>query len=209
MDPIYSLQDVIRCDHCEVPVPSKHCDICHIHLCDFCVEIHLSDMSIEHIVVPFSMRGCTPECQTHSTKLCKLHCQECDLPICADCITSGEHEQHNKVDILETVKIEKELKATQSPKSKIYLAVEETRKDQPNTAGKGQNILAPSCQQSDCSEISIIMEDPGKSVKKSLSSSSFEGECCEILYRVFCAVTVSYSIYIVLSIVLRIIHDVQ
>ena len=206
MDPIYSLQDVIRCDHCEVPVPSKHCDICHIHLCDFCVEIHLSDMSIEHIVVPFSMRGCTPECQTHSTELCKLHCQECDLPICALCISSGEHEQHNKVDILETFKIEKELKATQSPN----LAVEERRKDQPNTAGKGQIILAPSCQLSDCSEISIIMEDPGKSVKKSNLGSSFAFERqtsrISVFFRVICVLLVTSVIFILLSIVQGIIE---
>lgn len=34
-----------------------------------------------------------------STKRCELHCEQCDCPICALCVSSVDHEQHFKVDI--------------------------------------------------------------------------------------------------------------
>ena len=96
MDPVYSLQDVIRCHLCEIPLPSKRCDICHVHLCEACEENHLSDEYKEHMMVPFNMRGLTPKCLKHSTKLCEVHCEYCDVAICEECVSSGEHEQHEK-----------------------------------------------------------------------------------------------------------------
>lgn len=99
MDPRRSKQDVLRCNLCETSAPTMYCDICDIHLCKTCVGGHLLDESKVHKVVPFKKRGSTPICSKHSTKVCELYCEKCENKICALCVSSGEHEQHKKVDI--------------------------------------------------------------------------------------------------------------
>ena len=61
------LQDVIRGDLFELPVPSKHSDICHLHLFEEWEGEHISNESKEHVVVSFKMWGSTPKCSKHST----------------------------------------------------------------------------------------------------------------------------------------------
>nr|XP_022304509.1 uncharacterized protein LOC111111685 [Crassostrea virginica] len=112
MDPPNTAQDIVRCDLCETPVPPMCCDICHINLCIACVGVHLSDDSREHKVVPFHKRGSTinyPKCQKHPPKTCEVHCKHCNIPICASCFSSGDHDQHKKIDILEILTKKKEL----------------------------------------------------------------------------------------------------
>lgn len=103
MDPRNSAQDVIRCDLCETPVPPLYCEICHINLCKVCVGEHLLDESKLHIVVPFKHRQSIPsypKCQEHATKLCELHCEQCDIPVCVQCVSSKKHKAHDVEDIL-------------------------------------------------------------------------------------------------------------
>lgn len=109
MDLRRGMQDVLRCNLCENPSFTMFCDICHIELCKVCVGEHLSDESKAHKVVQFRNRGSTPKCPKHSTRICELHCEECNIPICATCVSCDEHEQHKKVDLIKTFENKKTL----------------------------------------------------------------------------------------------------
>lgn len=104
-------QDIFRCHLCESPFPPLYCDICNVNLCKVCVGEHLLDGSDEHKVVPIKLRRSTPSyprCQKHGTRQCELYCEQCDIPICANCVSSEHHEAHKKVDILEKFQRTKE-----------------------------------------------------------------------------------------------------
>lgn len=105
MDSDYTLQDLVRCKLCEEHVPALYCEVCQINLCKACAGEHLLDGSKFHIVVPIKHRKSSPkisypECQIHTTKLCELHCEKCDIPICVQCVSSNKHKAHDVVDIL-------------------------------------------------------------------------------------------------------------
>nr|XP_034328403.1 E3 ubiquitin-protein ligase TRIM36-like [Crassostrea gigas] len=105
MDPRNSAQDVVRCTLCQDSVAPMYCEVCHIHLCKDCVEKHLSDSSVVHKVVSLKQYLTTlnyPKCRKHPTKQCELHCEQCDIPICVQCISSKTHLGHIQVDILKT-----------------------------------------------------------------------------------------------------------
>ena len=125
----HSLQDVIRCQLCETPVPSQHCITCYFHVCIGCVDKHRSDESKRHRIVPFRMRGAFPKCQKHPEKICEEYCETCSVSICALCIDSGEHGQHDKEDILKFVANKKETmrKDLEEFEKIIYPQYEEAR----------------------------------------------------------------------------------
>ncbi|XP_061177570.1 E3 ubiquitin-protein ligase TRIM36-like [Saccostrea echinata] len=107
VDTMTFAQDVLRCDLCETPIPSMHCDFCHIKLCKACVGEHLSDLSKEHKVVRFKDRGSTlifPECTIHMKNHCQLFCEDCDCPLCLSCLSSNSHKGHTLKHFLEILK---------------------------------------------------------------------------------------------------------
>nr|XP_022304577.1 E3 ubiquitin-protein ligase TRIM71-like [Crassostrea virginica] len=112
MDPRHSAQDVVRCALCRDALAPMYCSVCHTHLCKDCVEEHFSDKSKVHTVVPLEQFLSTlnyPKCPTHPTKQCELHCEQCDIPICSCCISSGKHIGHKAVDIFEDFESKKEV----------------------------------------------------------------------------------------------------
>lgn len=112
MDPIRSAQDVLQCYLCETPVPQYYCDICQINLCKACAGEHLLDESKQHKVVPIKQRGYTPDypsCLEHTKKQCELHCEQCDIPICTQCVSSDVHLGHKAVDIMKIYETKKEI----------------------------------------------------------------------------------------------------
>ncbi|XP_078321654.1 uncharacterized protein LOC111111319 [Crassostrea virginica] len=112
MDPRYSAQDVVRCALCRDAVAPLYCNVCHTHLCKDCVEKHFSDKSKVHNVVPLEQFLSTlnyPKCPTHPTKQCELQCEQCDIPICTSCISSGKHIGHKQLEIFADFESKKEV----------------------------------------------------------------------------------------------------
>lgn len=105
----YSGQDVSRCSLCKTAVASFHCDICHVDLCNDCLENHFSDNSKIHHVVPMGQSCIILKCQNHPAHICALHCSQCDLQICSQCVISKNHKEHCIVDFQENYKNKKEM----------------------------------------------------------------------------------------------------
>ncbi|XP_052704881.1 uncharacterized protein LOC128180769 [Crassostrea angulata] len=136
MDPWNSAQDVVRCTLCQYSVAPMYCEVCHIHLCKDCVEKHFSDSSKVHNVVPLKQYLTTlnnPKCRKHPTKQCELHCKQCDIPICAKCISSGKHSGHKKIDIFQSFESKTEVlhKDLQELEKFIYPKYKEIASDIP------------------------------------------------------------------------------
>uniref|UniRef100_K1QUR3 Tripartite motif-containing protein 2 n=1 Tax=Magallana gigas TaxID=29159 RepID=K1QUR3_MAGGI len=58
----------------------------------------------------------------HPTQLCDLHCEQCNIPICLECVSSGEHLGHKQVGILKILDTKKEAlkKDLQELENSIY-----------------------------------------------------------------------------------------
>ncbi|XP_055999031.1 uncharacterized protein LOC130047681 [Ostrea edulis] len=134
MHPQRSAQEVLLCDLCETVPLQSHCELCNINLCVNCAVKHVSDSSKRHNVVPFLQRKVTPnypKCPKHPEKHCELHCEECNIPVCSTCVSSGKHKGHDMSDILEklsakTESLQKDLKELET---RIYPRYEEMASD--------------------------------------------------------------------------------
>lgn len=92
-----SLQDLIRCNLCDTPVPALFCDICEKYVCKDCERKHLSDRSKDHKVVSSKCRRFPPRCPKHSFDICNDYCKHCGIQICGQCFFSEEHVGHKKL----------------------------------------------------------------------------------------------------------------
>lgn len=61
-----------------------------------------------------------PKCPAHTTKLCELYCEECNIPVCVQCVSSKKHKDHEVEDLLKFMKSKnKSLKADLEELGKI------------------------------------------------------------------------------------------
>ncbi|XP_062592810.1 E3 ubiquitin-protein ligase TRIM36-like [Saccostrea cucullata] len=110
MDPLDRAQVLLLCDLCKKAALQSHCELCHINLCKACVGEHLSDSCKRHNVVPYKHRTFAPyypKCPNHTQKHCELYCEECDIPVCSTCISSGKHKGHDLSDALQNLSFKK------------------------------------------------------------------------------------------------------
>lgn len=99
MDPEYSLQDVVRCDLCDSPVPKLHCEFCHINFCNGCSEKHLQDNSNIHKVVSFKQRYQLSDyltCNRVVSTECTPKSDNTDTSIISLCVPSDEHKRNKE-----------------------------------------------------------------------------------------------------------------
>lgn len=79
-------------------------------------------------MVPFEKRRPIPKWSIQPTKLCELHCEQCNVPICTLCVSTGEHLGHKQVDFtIKSLEIKKEvlLKDLHELEKSIYPIYEE------------------------------------------------------------------------------------
>lgn len=103
--------DVLQCKLCKNTHFDSYCDICHIPLCRNCIGEHISDGYDNHKIVSFKHRRKTliyPKCLTHSSKTCKLQCEQCNTYICARCLASNDQKGHT-FSIIENLVDEKKM----------------------------------------------------------------------------------------------------
>ncbi|XP_056015961.1 uncharacterized protein LOC125676121 [Ostrea edulis] len=133
MHPRRSAQEVLLCDLCETVPLQSHCELCNINICVNCAVKHLSDSSKRHNVVPFLHRKSTNyhKCPDHADKHCEMYCEECGIPVCSTCVTSGKHKGHEISDILEklSAKTESLQKDLEELETRIYPRYDEMASD--------------------------------------------------------------------------------
>lgn len=111
------------CHKCDTQNPLSHCENCYIYFCAVCSEKHRTQEYKEHIIFPFALRGSTIRCKIHLTAICEFSCDQCDIPVCASCVSSSEHLNHTCtiVDFLRAFTFKKECIKRDLENSKTFI----------------------------------------------------------------------------------------
>ncbi|XP_067402467.1 E3 ubiquitin-protein ligase TRIM45 [Emydura macquarii macquarii] len=90
----------MRCDLCVDEEAVKHCPTCKANLCRFCCQAHRRQKkTASHAVVDLEdLKGYSQTrkpvlCPSHPSEDLTLFCEQCDQPVCRDCVV-GKHRQH-------------------------------------------------------------------------------------------------------------------
>lgn len=87
-----------QCDLCDEST-LFHCSECRIKLCRSCANDHHlqeSKHDIKHYVIDKSeTKNTSVSCKIHMDRTCELYCQDCEVPVCDQCITTGHHGYHD------------------------------------------------------------------------------------------------------------------
>lgn len=98
MDPNSAAQDASRCEICETNVVQMYCHTCEASLCRTCVGNHVTlNPKIEHQILGLGLHKSSlvyTRCGDHLHKCCHFYCKECDVPVCAICISTKKHCHH-------------------------------------------------------------------------------------------------------------------
>ncbi|XP_067145923.1 E3 ubiquitin-protein ligase TRIM45 isoform X2 [Apteryx mantelli] len=88
------------CDMCVDGAAVRRCRTCGAHLCLFCSRAHRRQKkTASHTVAELeNIKDCSQAgkplfCPSHPTEELRLFCEQCDWPICRDCVIDG-HQQH-------------------------------------------------------------------------------------------------------------------
>lgn len=153
MDPEYSLQDVVRCDLCDSPVPKLHCEFCHTNLCKGCEQEHIQDNSINHKVVSFKQRNQSSDylaCQTGVSTEYTHKSNKTKPPFCVPPDELKRNEEHI-VDMSGTLEYQKEFSPCNTNKKDITFS--EYRKiDVAGQKADQSELNAESIQQNICQD---------------------------------------------------------
>lgn len=109
MEQQYFARVVVRCTLCKTCVAPMYCEQCHSNLCEDCGKKHSCKI---HNIVPLKQYLTSPnqlKCKQHSDKQCQNYCEQCDVPMCAQCELSKEHLGHKQVGFLKKSETKKEI----------------------------------------------------------------------------------------------------
>ncbi|XP_062590490.1 E3 ubiquitin-protein ligase TRIM45-like [Saccostrea cucullata] len=102
MDPRFRGQDVLYCEICETAEVQHLCEIYPV-----CVGEHISDGYDNHKIVSYDSKKTSPkfpDCKAHDNTRCDMYCEDCDLPVCLNCIVSEKHKRHGFKSLYEVFK---------------------------------------------------------------------------------------------------------